>query len=360
MGTRPWKLLIYVLADNRIEAAIQQMRDGILSAGAAAAVQLGGPSGMTRVWSSSRGVEAKLDPGASISDASTLTEFLNEAERQFPDTRTALAVVGHGSGLDCIRARPAPRSAAAEAPTTRPKDQLLIHSSAVREGIQNSQKGLVDVLAFNACCMALLEVEYQMRDVFEVLVASQAFSLGPWPYPRIATSLASAQGNGAKDTAKRILGCLQKDKRRDVTSACSSDGITRIESAFEMFARHVHIHLGEEGCVEVIEKAARGVARFDDPSYVDLMSLLNEFGQIGGVRRIASHIQEVVSEDVIVKACPEVYPNACGLSVFWPDQLSIDLEAAYDGLAFSKSWHQFLRVYQARIRNLGFSPSAAA
>ena len=165
----------------------------------------------------------------------TLVDFVQWAHRLFPAKRTALVLWGHGSGHDdqnvyrAVRGSVSPRTAA------RLAQRRLGFFSGTRRSIleQGPTRGYgyddtagdfldnaelrkvllqikeilgrkLDILGFDACLMAMIEVAYQIQDVANMLVASERTEPGDgWWYSRAFRESPPPSGNNAPQARQR-------------------------------------------------------------------------------------------------------------------------------------------------------------
>src|SRR6185295_7365766 len=182
-----------------------------------------------------------------------LTAFLNLAGKRLPAGATALTLWAHGSGLDHIhdyRKKPGGPGGGGlgGSPTSEPTGLLAADQAArlrtpygralsprgrltawlprhpgygcrwgpdpntgrfltnvtMKKAIAASLAGHVDLLAINACWMATLEVEYELRHAAPAIVASQVYAK-PWPYRAIVEALSRRPAQTAEQLAQTIV-----------------------------------------------------------------------------------------------------------------------------------------------------------
>jgi hypothetical protein len=347
----------------------------------------------------------------------TLTDFLNEANRAFPAASSALVLWAHGSGLDHVHNYPAKASAAGhggaagehaspglggglghgaslghraalghagrlgrgaalgngaflghggrcQPPPRKPEPygcrwgpdpvtHQFLTNVAMKQAIAASGRGHVDVLALNACWMAALEVEYELRNVAAVEVASQVYAR-PWPYGAIIASLSATPAQSADQLARTIVATVQSEialgKRDDAVSAVRAGAaMDELAAAFEMYARRVTA-LIDADWPSVQQAVMTDAQRIDDPYQVDLASLIRVLGNNDPEARAAAAVVATRLESMLVASAAHAsHPGVHGLSVFCPKSTHVDLFDAYQGTEFrTHSWAKFLVEFQRR------------
>jgi hypothetical protein len=415
-----WNLLLYAIAGDREEhervtGAIARMHEALTTDRCNVAVQLHASSRTTRHWIS-RGQQVQTDvlPAVvDVSEPSSLTMFMNAAHRKLAAESTALMLWAHSTGLDHVhdytkkQPRPAgpgggpaersvavlggdagpgevigePASHLPPAATVRdrraqrfrghrerygcrwgpdPNTGEYLTNVGMRKAIAQSSQKRVDILGLNACWMASLEVEYELRSVSEVQVASQV-SAEPWPYGAIIAALSAAPGMTAQQLAAQIVAVVRDEiaagARRDAISALlSGPALDDLASAFDAYARRARILIDSDW--EAVSRAVMAESqRVDDPYQVDLMSLIHELSKHDLKAKIAAaSVATKFAAMVVGHAASDAHPGVQGLSVFCPETSQVDLAEAYQGTEFrSNAWAAFLKAFQARLTR---SPSA--
>src|SRR5262245_16897626 len=227
-------------------------------------VQAMAKSHTTRYWLSAGQKPRKQVLG--IEDASkpaTLTRFINDANRELPADSTAVVLRAHATGLDNIHDYPAMtggglggndlvQAAASPADPVAlgnlfggygrveepgqperygcrwgpdPNTNHYLTNVSMKKAIAATRDTRVQLLGLNACWMATLEIEYELRSVADVIVASQVYAK-PWPYGAIAKALCNAPEQTAEELARNIVASVKSDiargTRRDAVSAFRS------------------------------------------------------------------------------------------------------------------------------------------
>jgi hypothetical protein len=355
---------------------------------------------------------------ANAAEPSSLTSFLNTAHRRLPTAPVALVLWAHSSGLDHLHDYPrkqashrpgldsvfgthdagalggapglddvfggtpasrgtpmvfgggggglgVPRQAPGRRPGMPaerygcrwgpdPNTGEFLTNVGMKKAIAASTRRRVEILGLNACWMASLEIEYELRGVSDVQIASQV-SAQPWPYRAIVEAIAAAPALTTEQLARAIVASVHAEitagTRHDAISALwSGAALEQLAAAFDRYARRA-MALIESDWESVSKAVMKGAQRVDDPYQADLMSLVRELGKDDVKAKIAAAAVETHYHAMrLAHAASTTHPNVHGLSIFCPKTTHIDLADAYRGTEFrSNTWAQFLKAFQIRL-----------
>jgi hypothetical protein len=107
-----------------------------------------------------------------MGSAKTLAEFLVWGAKNYPAKKYAVVVWNHGAGWEGISYDDNPHNHMTT-PELRTGLEVLNRFIAAQRGQQQSRASLVDLINFDACLMAAIEVGYELRNHAKVLVGSQ-------------------------------------------------------------------------------------------------------------------------------------------------------------------------------------------
>jgi hypothetical protein len=411
MSNAQWNLLVYAIAgDDRehqnVLTEIDQMRAALKTDQCNVAVQVMAKHRTTRYWISSNEIRSQiLARRVDASHQRALTDFLRTASENHPASLTALVLRAHGSGLDHVHDYPRSKAGGLGGgpghgawpghpmaqghrlplghqallagarleiePQRRPDsygcrwgpDPLTGHfltNVTMKKAIAASTPGgygRVDVLALNACWMATLEIEYELRSVAEIEVASQV-NAKPLPYEAIVTSLSRHPAQSAEQLARTIVASVKDEiaHRHDAFSALwageRGEKMEALATAFDAYAQRVTT-LIEPDWQQVHDAVMSGAQRIDDPLQVDLVSLTRVLGTWDPeAREAAAEVRKQFRSMLIDNVAHPSHPGVHGMSIFCPKSTRIDLGDAYKGTEFRadhKSWATFLHKFQRRL-----------
>ncbi len=187
-----WTILNYSAGDNNLYAYIYDDVASMEALGSSASVQLvsqldhrnggayrfrieaDGPNSDPRRIDSP--VLESLGP-VNMSDSKTLADFIAWGMKKFPSERTMLVITDHGKGWE----------GAVEDESHKGWMKLPELKQALEMAQARTGKKL-DVIGFDACQMATVEVASQIKDHAKYMVASQALEgKEGWPYQHLLT-----------------------------------------------------------------------------------------------------------------------------------------------------------------------------
>ena len=414
--TADWNILLYAIAKDdaehkRISDAVTDIHTALTTNQCNVAVQVHTRSRTQRYWIS-RGskLHETLPVHVDASQPASLTSFINTANRRFPARSSALVLWAHSSGLDNVHDSPPKKQPSLDGVFAGPDHAGLGGSDVVdaiddvfgggapaglersfaggnhhgdggqpraqqagsrwgpdpdsrehltnvgmKQAIAASARNRVDLLGLNACWMASIEVEYELRNVSEVQVASQVYST-PWPYGAIAAAIAARPDLTACELAKVIVDCVRAEiaagKRNDAVSTHrSGPAMTDVATALDAYARRC-MALLESDWESVLKAVMVDAQRIDDPYQVDLMSLIHELGKHDLKAKIAAAtVASAYRTMLLDHAASAGHPGVHGLSIFCPKSTRVDLGDAYRGTEFrSNAWARFLTAFQIKLK----------
>lgn len=360
--SRAWQLLIYAMVGSDeeqrgIEKVIADMRGALRGEQrgdrCAVVVQVNGKDAMQRYWLTRGGYVEEPHEWVNSGSPEALTGFLDAGCQRLGGERTALVVWAHGEGVDTLtqgrwRAVTTPRRLGPQWGTND-----FLTNDEVRDAIARSALTKVDLLAFNACVMGLVEVAYEMRAVADVLVFSQLFAR-TWPYGEIVGALSE----GAEQSASQVGELIVSQVRDDAVSAIASSALEEVFEEIDGYAALV-TPLVATSWGAVREAVMAKAQRVHDPYQVDLISLLEVLGAedeqaAGAAGRVIARLRDAA---IVGSAALESHPRLSGLSIFCPKSTTVDLDAAYSGFAFRKNrWKGFLRAFQDALQDEAVAP----
>ncbi len=228
----------------------------------------------------------------------------------------------------------------------------------------------LNIIGMDACLMAMIEVQYQVRQFADVMIASQEVEpLRGWPYDTILADLAVRPAMTPSELAAlivdRYIESYAKDGRQQQDITQSAIDLSRLGEAAELvqplasaLAKEYREDLFlEKAYRDARDKAQRDGYAFEDPEYVDLVSLLDAI--LSGYRgdQAASKAIEAAArlQDWLRSGNSPVIRNATagkfdgkahGVSIYVPRDLPSPL---YDELDFRASgWHSAVKkIYEA-------------
>jgi len=209
--------------------------------------------------------------------------------------------------------------------------------------------GALNIIGFDACLMAMIEVAYEIRNFARVMVASQADEAGDgWPYDTILLELKNNPFLEAEELATLMVERYWEEYGQAgpaTLSAVNLQGIFDLRQALDSLV--TAIETAGDWLAPFI--ALQTTKRFDDVDYKDLKGFLQGCA-LGAadfsVRNLASRAVSQFQQVTVASRGPA---GASGLSIYLPDYgQEISSQYHSDTLSFAESaWDEFLRSFQA-------------
>jgi hypothetical protein len=290
---------------------------------------------------------------ANMGDGQTLHSFVQWGKATFPAQRTSLVLWNHGDGWRANALTQDTRKAVCWDETELDALDLAELGNALAQATQGGAQPL-DVLAFDACLMAMIEVDTQMQPYVRVRVASEETepSTG-YPYQTILSDLQANPGWGATELARAIVTRYNATYHGETQSAidlgASHGGLV---SAVDGLARALLANRAEYPAVG----DARLKAQTFQGEFVDLYDLAERIGANTSTPEIqlaAQAVQDAHQGTVIHELHGPYWPGAHGTSVYFPTSEG-EWDNQYEGnrnyLDFTArtQWDEFLLSWLKR------------
>lgn len=309
------------------------------------------------------------DPQADMGAVATLDEFIAWGTANYPAKKKILVIWNHGQGWR-LTTTPETRSTpvAAERSACRmvgrsgqaiygnyrsvssdDDHRSILHNKEVQTSLEKWQEKKVrfDIVAYDACLMAMVETAYSLRKVTDFLVASQELELGAgWDHTRVLKKLAAKPGADPEAFAKMIVASY-REKYRDVDHTTLSavrlanidqicGGISRTADALRANADVTFPEL------RTVRNGLLGFADHENLGFtVDCETLFERLANLTrntDVRREARAVAEQMHE-ATAESYASVEPAACsprGLALYFPKTLS-DFNRDFDRIGYLRS-----------------------
>ena len=377
---QPWKLLVYIAADNSLyddaQVSLQEITSASLFSNVETIVQIDGPSAELSSRYRCSGGSKKLiweAPDNYTGDRKVRLEDFLAASVDHPveSKRIFLVLWGHGAGLDHVyfyKDPPAASAAPAAAPAATGVVPAVVNaaSNAVTHTIQfqpsdlmngnnanryvddialagvltNFSKSMnqkIDLLGFDACMMAMVEIWHEIRDSTSLVVASdEELPKGSWPYALILSDLAKYPGMDASTLSTVIVSrflerySMQGHRTRVSLSAVDLSGCIPLSLAMRDLVGEL-MKVASNGQERRRIFRARDSSRTsDEVTYIDLGMFCNElcesFADSTGVHITSDAVLTVLKQYPYViyhRDFKENEPvNAYGVALYFPDNLA--------------------------------------
>lgn len=391
-----WSFLTYIAADNSLAdyAAynISDMAKGVASLTSNNILVQWDQPRNNKTWRYKITSGGKIDIGTismemGYNPAKELGDAVQWMVNKYPAKHYAIVLWNHGSGIEDFEPGIAKLGMRGilydDSQNTCLTNQGL--SSALARIKQIIGKNL-DLIAMDACLMAMVEVAYQMKDSVNLFVASQQTIPGiGYPYSKFIRPLTT---NPATTTAlqlgQNIVSSYQQfytnqQPTSDFTLSCIDvTSINLVKNNIDQFITAVNTcaKLDTAATKKLIITARKTASAFEMPEYIDLYSFYAGILQQRKTSRpksefILQHKKEekkvtptyqsalntlfAVIEDGLTKITTVVlqsssgptYPGVKGLSIYYPTTGGIDKSYRLTLFAQNTAWINFIQTYKS-------------
>jgi hypothetical protein len=364
-----WTVLVYVAADNDLEPfALGDLQE--MTAGASAGVNIiaqvdrsagyasDGVSNLPN-WTSSKRLE--VNPGSiteladlgetDTTDPATLASFIAWGVAAYPASRYMLILWDHGGGWtgfgvdELLEAGGAPAHGLMRLPAI---------TSGIASGLAAAGLSKLDIVGFDACLMATLEVAHAMSPHAHYLLASEETEPGHgWDYAALngVTSLgAAALGARIADGYKAQADSPAWDTGAGITLSLVE--LSRIP-AVEAAVADLRTAFGTVPAMTPVAGAlgrerARAVSFGKNPNPAadtHLVDIGDLFGGLDELGASAAALRSAVGAAVVYQVRGSTYSQASGLSIYFPAGSAYYDAGQYDPIAGMDDWRAFLGAY---------------
>jgi hypothetical protein len=203
---------------------------------------------------------AVADLGATnMGDADSLVDFVAWGRKTYPSRRTMLVIWNHGQGWRAPQEEggpppppPAPPHAGHRYVSSDDDTGDKLYNRAIQDALAAHLAGeRLDVIAFDACLMSMIETAYALRGVARVMVGSEELEPGHgWNYARWLNPLTAARGKVDAAELGRLLVRGMKDEYGDddatTLAASDLDRIAPLAASLSAFADAATPHLASD------------------------------------------------------------------------------------------------------------------
>jgi hypothetical protein len=366
VGTKGWTVLVYMTADNNLEAdglrdLIEMASVGsgddlryVVQADRAVGEYSGGVLNLGD-WTSTKRLLVRKNQLQELADlgevdmglSSTLADFVSWGVKTYPGERYMLVFWDHGGGWKGFGWDDSHPLGSGE-PDHLTLDRI---AAGVSQGLSGTSLARFDIIGFDACLMATLEVAESVKPYASYLLASEevepghgwdwaAFGGGGLLDPRalgtkvIDGFMAQARAAPWKDSADVTLSLVDLSKLGPIETA-----LTGLAGTYGT-ASAVAPVLSQ---VAAGRRSAMEYAANPDPSRAyALVDLVDLFGGMSGVSG-ASTLQSAVSGAVVYSVAGTAKVGSHGLSIYFPTDSGL-YNPAYDALPGMGAWRTFLNA----------------
>lgn len=317
--------------------------------------------------------DASQDQPLGVNPAQELVDAARWAHSTYPSSYFLLGLWNHGNGvLD------EPKRWEDYIKKNKPKTRGILYNFTTDTYLTNKElkKALtsirdevlhkkIDLLGFDACLMAMIEVAYQVKDTARYLIASQNIEVVPgWHYAHHLKQLThSAAPVQPVELAKNIVkSFMQLNKSRNnfsTQSVIDLEEVTTLKNCLDAVVKQLIDHMDKDPnrIKPLLKKARQQTLAFYDTRYIDLASfftnILNATVRKGNRKTFSELVGTIdtllksIDSSVIVSQAGAKYAKACGLSIYFPEEGPVHETYLATDFAQESLWLSFLKRYHA-------------
>lgn len=283
-----------------------------------------------------------------MGDPRTLTAFIDWTKEHFPARRYVLTLWNHGTGVVQVAGRRPPFLGVCF--DDQADDYLT--TAELKTALSSSKGAFIDLLAFNACLMGMVEIACQVKQFASVMVASEeAMWATGLPYDTVLRQLARTPNMPTATLARAMCDRFAEFYgKSDPVSMLSAVDLRTID-AVTVAVRRLSVVLRKHWtCCRGAIISARDQAdeMMYDADYVDLVDFCKKLASLTRHSEVKNAANDVASATTraVLKHVRATTRRTTGLSVYFPRSGYWSEYAAID-FAISR-WHEFVSFYVAQ------------
>ncbi len=371
-GMADWTVMVYLAADNNLEeAALFDLQEMLSAAspnmhllalvdrakeGSAVAGYTSDPFSTVGDWVGAKILEISpsgvRDLAASggdldMTDPAVLEQFLVMGLRDYPSEHTALFLWDHAAGWLGFA-----QDESLNPYNTMVPDQV---ASAISRAQATTGHGALDVVVFDACLMANLEVAATLSPVADLLIASEEYVPGHGAdYSVLDDALSADPLTFATTVVDGFYAQSQEwgDDTQVTMSVIDLQAVPALMSAVDAFSTAASATMATDAALlsAAVDRTLMFGSGGGDPSYDfnlrDLGQLVTSFASPDAtVAQAAAAVDAALSQAVLLHTEGSGFTGARGLSVYFPTDETYYDEAGFTSVSTSDPWAALLAAY---------------
>lgn len=371
-ATDEWTFMVYLAGDNNLEyAAIEDFME-MSSIGSSSnvniVVQMDRVSGYDTTygnWTDTRrfhitpGLTPAAANGTSIGEANmgssnTLVSFVQWALTNYPANHYALVLWDHGSGWRFADETLVKGISYDDTSGGDGLDMPEIRSAL--NTLTNGGAWQFDIIGMDACLMAMIEVDNQLRPYAQVRVGSEETEPGDgWPYELSLPGLVANPTWSASSFGARIVddyyASYGNGQTQSAVHLSASGYYDSLNAAVDNFANVLIANYGSYATQ--IQAARNNSQEFFYTDYVDLYDFADEVNvRVNNttIDNAATAVKNALNNVVFREHHGTSWPGAKGISIYYP-KTAAEYDNRYDGssgfLQFTANnhWDEWIHAY---------------
>jgi len=293
------------------------------------------------------GTEFLIEPNeVNTGDPNSLYEFITWAADEAPAENYGLVMWNHGGGVEGFNYDYSDNGSGDHLVTT---EFVEVLDKTQNEGIN------FDLIAFDACLMAMVEVGYEIRNYTDYFVAAEEIVGGEgYDYTTAFSAFESEHGNVSPDElAQSLVQSFEEfyvydGNDADTLSAVNTSQLEQVAESLKAFTDSASLAPEEErGAMSSLRNQT---IRYTEKNFIDLGDWLKKVSrsQVVSVelRDLAENVLESINESVEYKTRDA--RNSSGLSIYFPktshsqNPIGRMYQSEYENFLTATGWYSFL------------------
>jgi len=182
----------------------------------------------------------------------------------------------------------------------------------------------LDIVAFDACLMGMIENSYQLRNVAQIMIGSEETEPGDgWPYHTILADLKNNPGMSAENLATTIVnkyGASYAGEPKITQSAVRIPQMVTVTQKLDVFCNAV---LDNNQVWNQVSQARENTEKFTVPEHRDLSHFMKNIKQLvnnNTINTAATDVISAVNDAVIQNYVGSGFPESKGVAIYFPDK----------------------------------------
>jgi hypothetical protein len=274
-----------------------------------------------------------------MGDYNNVVKFVKWAQGAYPAKHYMLIVWNHGAGWIKGRGMEVTRGISYD-------DQSGNHITTPQLGLMMKAIGKIDVIGTDACLMQMPEVNYEIKDYVDYIVASEetepgdGYTYNTFLGPVVAKPTMTAKEVGAQAVNAYADHYGTQDHTQSLVDAAAMNGFMPLVNNFVKAAMAAN----EKALIKTAMSGAQAYAYAENKDMWHFLSLYAASSKDANVKATAKTLQDYITNTlVLVNRANSNYSDSHGLAIYMPNYAN----SSYANLAWSRDgqWDEFIGWY---------------
>jgi len=217
----------------------------------------------------------------------------------------------------------------------------------------------VDITAFDACLMGMVEVQAQLADSVDILIASEETEPGDgWPYTPVCSAFVSNPGASTAVLSRKVVESYMESYEGSSSwwgpTACTQASSylsksARVQEAVDALAEAIV----QEEQYDALDNAMKNAQSYAYSFYKDLYhmaELIQESTTSNSVKVRCNGVKDAVEASIILDMWQaDKMKNSHGLAIYAPKSSEYKDHYVYTEFAKNTAWDEMIKAYYGRL-----------